>query len=144
MRIKEEKGISGIDIAISIIIMTIFIVTIGNLIVNINLNSKNMERKTIATSYAIQEIEKIKAKGYIESYNNKGIEQKDIINQEDILDSEGNFSGYSKKVFIEDYVLLKNDNTKNTNIVKKVTVQILYKVGNNEQNLEISTYITRE
>ena len=87
MSIKDEKGLTGIDIAISIILITIFISIIGNLIVNINLNSKNTQRKTIATSYAIQEIEKIKAQGYIDNYNNKGIETEDILKEEDILDN---------------------------------------------------------
>ena len=41
MIIKQEKGITGIDIAISIIIITIFIAMIGNLIVNININSQD-------------------------------------------------------------------------------------------------------
>ena len=71
MRIKEEKGLAGIDIAISVIVITIFIAMIGNLIVNINLNAKTTERKTIATSYAVKEIEQIKGKGYISDYNGK-------------------------------------------------------------------------
>ena len=36
MRIKEEKGFAGTDIALSVIIVTIFISMIANLIVNIN------------------------------------------------------------------------------------------------------------
>lgn len=71
MHIKEEKGLTGIDIAISIILLTIFIATIGSLIANINLNSEKTERKTIATSYAIQEIEKIKSQGYVIEYEGK-------------------------------------------------------------------------
>lgn len=71
MRVKEEKGMTGIDIAISVIIITIFIAMVANLIANINLNSKDVERKTIATSYAVQEIEQIKAIGYIDSYHGK-------------------------------------------------------------------------
>lgn len=71
MHIKEEKGLTGIDIAISIIILTIFIAIIGNLIANINLNSEDVERKTAATSYAVQEIEKIKSLGYIDDYEGK-------------------------------------------------------------------------
>lgn len=71
MYIREEKGITGIDIAISIILITIFIAMIGNLIANINLNSQSTERKTIATSYAVQEIEKIKSLGYINDYEGK-------------------------------------------------------------------------
>ena len=71
MHIKDEKGLAGIDIAISVIVITIFIAMIGNLIVNINVNSKDVERKTTATSYAVKEIEKIKAIGYRSSYDGK-------------------------------------------------------------------------
>ena len=43
MFIKNQKGIAAIDIAISIIVITIFIALIGNLIVNINLNAKDKQ-----------------------------------------------------------------------------------------------------
>lgn len=71
MHIKEEKGLTGIDIAISVILITIFIAFIANLISNINLKSEDTKRKTVATSYAVQEIENIKSKGYIENYDEK-------------------------------------------------------------------------
>ncbi len=71
MHIKEEKGLTGIDIAISVILLTIFIAFIANLISNINLKSEETKRKTEATSYAVQEIENIKAKGYIDDYDGK-------------------------------------------------------------------------
>ena len=63
MLIKQEKGLTGIDITISIIIITIFIALIANLITNINLSSKDIEKKTQATSYAVDEIEKISEAG---------------------------------------------------------------------------------
>ena len=69
MLIKEEKGLTGIDIAISVIIITIFVAMIANLIANININSKDTERKTKALSYAVQEIERRKANGYVDNYN---------------------------------------------------------------------------
>lgn len=71
MVIKEEKGATGMDIAISVIVITIFIAIIANLIANININANEAERKTKATSYAVQEIEKIKALGYIADYDGK-------------------------------------------------------------------------
>ena len=141
MLIEEEKGVTGIDLAISIIIITIFIAMVGNLIININLNSKDTQRKTIATSYAMQEIEKIKAKGYIDSYNDKGINQEDKIEEDDIIDSNNNFTGYHKKVSIKDYVLIQEDNTKKANLVKKITVEISYKLKNNDKSVSISTYV---
>lgn len=71
MLIKEEKGITGIDTAISLVIITIFISIIANIIANININTKETERKAKATSYAVQEIEKIKANEYSSDYENK-------------------------------------------------------------------------
>lgn len=144
MIIKEEKGITGIDIAISIILITIFISLIGNLIVNINMNSKNTQRKSIATSYAVQEIEKSKSLGYMQDYDNKGISKKDVIREEDIYEKSGDFTGYHKTIFIEDYVLLNNDATKINNLVKKITVEISYKLGNKVQNVDISTFVAKE
>lgn len=144
MLIKEEKGFSQIDIVISIILITIFIALIGNLIVNINLNSKNVERKTIATSYAVQEIEKIKAQKYIDNYDDKGIDKEDVIEEKDIVDSEGIFSGYHKRISIKDYVLIQGDNTKQVNLVKEIIVEVSYKIGNKDKNVKISTYIAKE
>lgn len=71
MLIKEEKGITGIDISISVILITIFIAMMANLIANINIDSKDIERKTKAVSYAVQEIEQIKALGYNNNYEGK-------------------------------------------------------------------------
>ena len=45
MDFRSEKGISGIDIVASVIIVTIFIAIIANIIANINLNSKDIEKK---------------------------------------------------------------------------------------------------
>ncbi len=141
MNIKNEKGIAGIDIAISIIIITIFIAMIGNLIVNINLNNKETERRTIATTYAVQEIENLKAKK-IEEYLDEGITEAYIIDED--IEKDGNYSGYHKKIIIKDYVLIKQDNTKEPNIVKEATVEISYKVGNKERKISLSTYISKE
>lgn len=143
MLIKEEKGFTGIDIAISLIVITIFIAMIANLIANINLTAQDTNRKTIATSYAVQEIEKIKAQGYIEYYDSKGITKEDILKEEDIYNGS-EFTGYNKKVVIRDYVLVVNDTTKKSNIVKEITVNISYKVGNKEKNVKISTYVAKE
>ena len=139
MSIKSQKGFAGTDIAISIIIITIFISMIANLILNINLNSKETERKTQATSYAVEEIEKIKAQG-ISTYLGKGIEEEYII-EEDIV-KENEFSGFHKTVTVKDYVLIKQDQTKQKDIIKEVTVEISYKVGNKEENVTFLTYVS--
>lgn len=69
-----------------------------------------------------------------------GISEEDIIEEEDINEN-GNFTGYHKKVLIKDYVLVTNDNTKKTNLVKEITVEISYKLNGEDKNVKISTYI---
>lgn len=140
---KSEKGYTGVDIAISIILATIFIALIANLITNINLNVQDTNRRTIATSYAVKEIEKIKAQGYISSYDSKGITNEETISEEDIYDNS-EFTGYHKKTTIKDYILIVNDSTKQKDVVKEIEVEISYKIGNKEKNVKISTYIAKE
>ena len=43
MSIKDEKGLTGVDIAISLIIITIFIAMIANLIATTNLTSQDAQ-----------------------------------------------------------------------------------------------------
>ena len=74
----------------------------------------------------------------------KGINQEDIILEEDINDENGQFTGYHKKISIKDYVLIKNDQTKQANIVKEITVEISYMNRKGTQNVQISTYVTKE
>lgn len=144
MTIKGERGVTGIDIIVSLIILTIFISLIANLIANINSNTKDTELKSKATVYAVDEIEKIKNQGYINEYDNKGISKEDIIDEKDINDEKNNFTGYHKKITIKDYVLIKNDLSKTSNLVKQITVEISYKVRNKDKSVQISTYIVKE
>lgn len=144
MFFRSEKGFTGVDIAISVIIITIFMAMMGNLIANINLNSKKMERTEIATAYAVQEIERIKAQGYLESYDGKGIDSEDSLEEKDIMDSSNNFTGYSKKTIIKDYVLIKSDKSKQKDLLKEITVEISFKLGKDICKVDISTYVTKE
>ena len=64
--IKDEKGLTGVDIAISLVIVTMFVAIITNLIANINLDTEKMDRKSKALAYAVQEIETRRATGYIQ------------------------------------------------------------------------------
>ena len=58
MNLKNEKGITNIDIIVSIIIITLFVAIIATLMSNINGNSDSVERRAEATNYAINEIER--------------------------------------------------------------------------------------
>jgi len=109
----------------------------------VNLNNKSIERRTIATSYAIQEIEKIKSLKYQEQYNNKGLKGKEILEQKEIYQNE-KFTGYNKTIYIEDYISIIQNGEKEPNIVKQITIEISYLLGNKNQTVELSTYIVKE
>ena len=47
-------------------------------------------------------------------------------------------------VSIKDYVFITGDTTKQSNLVKEITVEISYKLASEDKNIKISTYITSE
>lgn len=140
MKVKSEKGITNIDITVSIILITLFVAIIATLMYNINSNSNSVERRSIATNYAINEIESLKAQNFDEL--EETVEPNEF---EDILENEKP-TGYAKKVTIIDYANLeenKDDDTIVPGLVKKVTVEISYKDGNTTQTIDLSTVITK-
>lgn len=142
--IKDEKGLTGVDIAISLVIVTMFVAIIANLIANINLDTEKMDRKSKALAYAVQEIETRRATGYIEKYNGMGTsKEKEILKEEDIYNNS-EFTGYHKVVSIKDDILVENSGTKTVDTTKQITVEVFYKLGNNEESIKISTYISKE
>lgn len=75
------------------------------------------------------------------SMKENGINTEEVIKEEDIVESE-NFTGYHKKILIKDYVLITGDTTKQSNLVKEITVEISYKLAGEDKNVKISTYIS--
>ena len=142
--IKDEKGLTGVDIAISLVIVTMFVAIIANLIANINLDTEKMDRKSKALAYAVQEIETRRATGYIEKYNGMGTSKEgETLKEEDIYNNS-EFTGYHKVVSIKDDILEENSGTKTADTTKQITVEVFYKLGNNEESIKISTYISKE
>ena len=142
MRIKNEQGITNIDLTITIILITLFITIIATLIFTINRNSTSVERRTEATNYAINEIENLKAQDF-ESLTDTDDTTNDFI---DITDAEGQLTGYSKKITITDYANLpenQDDDTILSGLVKKVTVEISYKDGDTIETVDLSTVISK-
>ena len=116
MKVKSEKGITNIGITVSIILITLFVAIIATLMYNINSNSNSVERRSIATNYAINEIESLKAQNFDEL--EETVEPNEF---EDILENEKP-TGYAKKVTIIDYANLeenKDDDTIVPGLVKK-------------------------
>ena len=137
--LKEEQGITGIDITIAIILITIFVAIIATLYFNIQKTSDDIERKTQATAYSVQIIEEIKANGFdslptvsentnlIDGYEDKYIKE------------NGKDTPYYQTVRVEDYSQLEGSGAIQPDIVKKITVIIKYRSGNEDQEIALST-----
>ena len=139
---KYERGITNIDLTISIILMTIFVTLITTMSYMIHTNFTSIERKSEALSYAITEIENLKAQDFTSLQDT----DETTDHYQDITDAEGKVTGYAKKITIVDYANLpenQNDETLQTGFVKKVTVEIAYKDGNTTQTIDLSTAIAK-
>ena len=150
MIFKNEKGITNIDLTVSIILITVFIALIATIMYTINANFNSIEKRTEATNYAINEIESLKAKNFEDLQDTPTDGTNDFVNII-VKEEEGNTAiekttGFSKKITIIDYSNLpenQDDDTILSGLVKKVTVEIAYKDKNRIETVELSTVIAK-
>lgn len=133
MNLREQKGFAGSDIIISVIILFIFVSLISTMFYNFNISGKEVERRSEAVNIAVSEIEQIKINGFSQLINN------DISCEKKAVEGK---NGYYKTITVEDYA--DTDTTKQKDVVKKVNVKITYKFKNQEQNVELSTILSKE
>lgn len=139
MSIRENKGITGVDISVAVIIILMFTSLLVSLIYNINIVSKNIERSAEATFLAQQVIEE-----------SKSIKYEDI-NREHWTSTieEEKAKGYNLDITVELPESLKEsvynhyEKFCDNDIIKQVTAKVSYAVGKETKNIEISTIITR-
>lgn len=139
MNIKSEKGFSGIDLAISIMVIFIFITLISIIFYNMNSETNGMELKSQALELCVQQIEKMKS---IEFSNIKslGIQDKQQYTG-DALAEITVPEGFTRTVYIEDYNHINNNAL--PEYVKKITVEIAYKYKKQNKKVELSTIVTK-
>ena len=150
MIFKNEKGITNIDLTVSIILITVFIALIATIMYTINANFNSIEKRTEATNYAINEIESLKAKNFEDLQDTPTDGTNDFVNII-VKEEEGNTAiekttGFSKKIAIIDYSNLpenQGDDTILSGLVKKVTVEITYKDKDRIETVELSTVIAK-
>lgn len=136
---KNQKGYTGVDIAISVVVITIFIALIGTLVFNFNSNSNEIEYKSKALDLAINAIEDIKTKS-IEEINELDTNENEITGQ----------TGYYKKIDVVDANdIISDDDLGDSRfgvpgLVKKVTVTVSYKFRNQIKSVELSTIVSKD
>lgn len=138
---KNQKGYTGVDIAISVVVITIFIALIGTLVFNFNSNSNEIEYRSKALDYAINEIERLK------SLDINAVESA----AETEIEENNKGTGYYKKIDVvdassEDIISESDlgDRARVSGLVKKATVTISYKYRNQTKSVELSTIISKE
>ncbi len=131
MNWKNQKGYTGIDIAISVVVLFIGITLIATLSYTVNITAKEIEWKSMATEIAVEEIEMIKNTITLENINTLPTDTK-----------ETSKTGFFKTIEVQDYADINTNKIRG--VVKKVTVKIQYKFKKQEQTIALSTIISKE
>ena len=140
MNIKSDKGFTGVDITIAVLIITVFTAIIAALYQNYIITSKNIERKSEAINYAIQEIESLKTKSDT-YFSEDNADRLEITEYENVAIGT---TGFSKTAIVQDYAKFSTKEDVQLGYVKKIIVKISYKLGNKEQSVELNTIISKE
>ena len=137
MNIKSNKGFTGADVTVAVLIVTVFAGVIAALYQNYSLTSKQIERKAQAVDYAVQTIEEIKENSakYFDATNGP---KEQITVYDELIEN----TGLKKVATLKDYSMENAE--AQTGYVKLVNVKIDYKVGNKEQSVELNTIISKE
>lgn len=122
MKIKSEKGMTGVDLSIAIIIIILFISLISTLIYNYSKNSKELSRKSVATSIIIDVLEYAKSTEY-QNLTQENIDNYCLAKAQD---------GYKLTATLEELTDID---------AKKVIVIVKYMVNKEEKSLEIYTTV---
>lgn len=131
MSFKNEKGYTGIDIAISVVVLFIFVSLIAFLSYRFNSSAKELQLKSQALILAIDEIETIKATITMQN-----------VDTLDTQTQETSTQGFYRSITVEDYADLQP--SKRRGMVKKITVKIQYMFQTKQQTVELSTLVAKE
>lgn len=137
MNLRKENGFTGIDISVALIIIIIFVGIIATLIYNFEIQSKEVKRKSEATSIIIDILEYAK---------NTPFEDVNLENLNNYKETKyANLKGYDIQIICENDIdiLQEIELNDSMNMAKKVTVNITYLVEKDKQNLNIYTWILK-
>lgn len=151
MKIKNNKGITGVDVTIAVIILTIFVSLIANMFYNVSQIGNAVNRKSEATYVAVQVIEAVKQVDYDDLPTGE-TEDTTVITLEELntfLSEENKIvlkNGYSVDINVENYKKIKGETEGEEleDILKRVTVTVKYNEKAKAQTVELTTVVVRE
>lgn len=151
--LNNQKGFAATDALIAVLIISLFTGLIGTVLYNIYLSNSSIKRMAQATAY-ITDIFEYTDKIYYEEVTSQSIvndfNDKAIINEEDayaiITDSstvEYNNANYRVDINVKKYNETSGNEDK-LDLIKTVTVKVLYNIGSKEQTIEMKKIKKRE
>lgn len=175
MDIRNNKGYTGIDVSIAILIFVILVPLIMGVAYNISKSGNYTDQKAFAINVATNSLETAKTVSKIENVYSKTedipenlegdtlltkltttMQNIDTNNQPAIATENGKESiffvvtdqknnRYKVKIDVTDYIdtLDPTPDGAKHNVVKKVITKVTFSTGNKEQNIEISTVISK-
>lgn len=146
LNLKSEKGITNTDIALAVILITLFIGLLTTLSTSIENGVKKAGREADAMSYAIEYIELAKSQDF-SVYPKKGNQKiQDVEELQDgyILDGNQEATPFYKTITVQDISELSGHIDKKAEVMKKITVVISYQQDNEEKSVTLTTYVTKE
>ena len=158
MNLRNNKGYTGIDISVAMIIILIFIPTIFGIVYNLQKVRAKSEREAnsinvatdvleIAKSIAYSDVTISENSEFIARLNNK-YSNLQILNDENKLVNcsyiDNNNIHYKIEVDVANQYPSEIDESEKMDYVKKVTVTVTYPVGNSTKSINISTVLKND
>ncbi len=138
VKIKSNSGNTGIDIVISIGIITITLTILAALYFSLYISNAELERRTQAINYATQILEKA-SEYYYADVNTDNFQVQTLENGKKEIAGIEISKGYEVTVNIEPY-----SENEQSDVVKNVEVTVKYNVSKKEDTITLSLYKTKE
>lgn len=146
-KLSSEKGITGIDLTISLIIITLFISIITALSANVTTSLTSKKRLEIATNCMTDIMEMIDSIEYSKIAISENQDENKIMDIASGSFFDGTFESEIKEILQKDeYKILSVDIEKENckpdgeeeDLLKKITVYVKYKVNNKEEVIKVT------
>lgn len=134
-KLRSKKGFTGLDVAIAIVILGIFITLISTIFINIYLQFSETQRNAVATSYATM-ISELVDKMYYQDVENASLQEK--------IEELNINNGYTVTTDVRRYIPDGFTENNSKNLVKIVNITVRYNVGNISKAVSIQKLKAKE
>lgn len=141
MNLRNNRGITGVDLSVALIIVVLFVGLISTLAYNFSVTSQGINRKADAINIAIQKVEELKSTAYENLQSGENTEYRDKDGQT-VANGAYKITTKVTRYVDSDYVP-EAEKSKILDVIKLVKVTVNYTVNGKEHDVAISTVITK-